>query len=234
MTRRPPAALLALAAAAAGLYALTATGTIQLPDLEQALTDLSDTLGSWTYALVGALAFLETGAFVGLIAPGETAVVLGGVVAAEGGVDLVPMLLIVWLSAAAGDFASFMLGRRLGRRFIVARGPRIGVTAPRLERVEGFFDRHGPKAILVGRFIGIIRAVAPFLAGASGMRVRAFLPWSLLGTAAWASAFTLVGYAFHESFSSAAHLLTNGALAAAVVAGLVLAFRAHRLQRSPA
>jgi membrane-associated protein len=234
MTRRPPAALLALAAAAAGLYALTATGTIQLPDLEQALTDLSDTLGSWTYALVGALAFLETGAFVGLIAPGETAVVLGGVVAAEGGVDLVPMLLIVWLSAAAGDFASFMLGRRLGRRFLVARGPRIGVTAPRLERVEGFFDRHGPKAILVGRFIGIIRAVAPFLAGASGMRVRAFLPWSLLGTAAWASAFTLVGYAFHESFSSAAHLLTNGALAAAVVAGLVLAFRAHRLQRSPA
>jgi membrane-associated protein len=234
MTRRPPAALLALAAAAAGLYALTATGTIELPDLEQALTDLSDTLGSWTYALVGALAFLETGAFVGLIAPGETAVVLGGVVAAEGGVDLVPMLLIVWLSAAAGDFASFMLGRRLGRRFLVARGPRIGVTAPRLERVEGFFDRHGPKAILVGRFIGIIRAVAPFLAGASGMRVRAFLPWSLLGTAAWASAFTLVGYAFHESFSSAAHLLTNGALAAAVVAGLVLAFRAHRLQRSPA
>jgi membrane-associated protein len=234
MTRRPPAALLAVAALAAAGFALTLSGVVQLPDLEQALTDLSDTLGSWTYALVGALAFLETGAFVGLIAPGETAVVLGGVVAAQGGVDIGPMLLIVWLSAAAGDFASFMLGRRLGRRFLITRGPRLGITPDRLARVDTFFDRHGAKAILIGRFIGIVRAVAPFLAGASGMRVRAFLPWSLLGTAAWGSTFTLVGYAFHESFSSAADLVTHGALAAAIVAALVLAFRGHRLQRSAA
>jgi membrane protein DedA with SNARE-associated domain len=234
MTRRPPAALLALAAAAAVLFGLTAAGVVELPDLEQALTDLSDTLGAWTYALVGALAFLETGAFVGLVAPGETAVVLGGVVAAEGGVSLGPMLVLVWLAAALGDFASFMLGRRLGRRFLVAHGPRIGVSGSRLGRVDAFFDRHGPKAILVGRFIGIVRAVAPFLAGASGMRVRAFLPWSLLGTLIWGSAFTLVGYAFHESFSSAAHLVTHVMLGGAVLAGLVLAFRAHRLQRSAA
>jgi membrane protein DedA with SNARE-associated domain len=127
-----------------------------------------------------------------------------------------------------------MLGRRLGRRFLVARGPRLGITPDRLTRVDTFFDRHGAKAILVGRFIGIIRAVAPFLAGASGMRVRAFLPWSLLGTLAWGSAFTLVGYLFHESFSSAAHLVTHVMFGGAVVAGLVLAFRAHRLQRSPA
>jgi membrane protein DedA with SNARE-associated domain len=233
MTRRP-AALIAVAAAAAGLFALFALGVIPTPDLDEALTDLSDTLGTWTYALVGGLAFLETGAFVGLVAPGETAVVLGGVVAARGGVDLVPMLLLVWLAAAAGDFASFMLGRKLGRRFIVARGPRLGITPERLGRVDSFFDKHGPKAILVGRFIGIIRAVAPFLAGSSGMRLRAFLPWSLMGTAAWATAFVLVGYAFEESFSSAADLLTHGLFAAAVVAAAVLAFRAHRLQRSAA
>jgi membrane-associated protein len=234
MTRRPPALLLALAALAAIGFALTTTGTVELPDLEKALTDLSDTLGTWTYALVGGLAFLETGAFVGLVAPGETAVVLGGVVAAQGGVDLVPMLLLVWLAAAAGDFASFMLGRRLGRRFLVAHGPRMSITPDRLARVDSFFDKHGAKAILVGRFVGIVRAVAPFLAGSSGMRVRAFLPWSLLGTAAWAATFTLVGYAFHESFSSAADLVTHLALAAAVAAGVVLAFRAHRLQRSAA
>jgi len=233
MTRQP-AALVAVAAAAAGLFALVALGVVPTPDLDGALTDLSDTLGTWTYALVGGLAFLETGAFVGLIAPGETAVVLGGVVAARGGVDLAPMLLIVWLSAAAGDFMSFMLGRKLGRRFLVTRGPRLGITGERLARVDAFFDRHGPKAILVGRFIGIIRAVAPFLAGSSGMRLRSFLPWSLLGTAAWATAFVVVGYAFEESFSSAADLLTHGLFAAAVVAAAVLAFRAHRLQRSSA
>jgi membrane-associated protein len=232
--RRPPAALLAVAALAAVAFGLTTSGVIQLPDLEAALTDLSDTLGPWTYALVGGLAFLETGAFVGLIAPGETAVVLGGVVAAQGDVQLGAMLVLVWLAAAAGDLLSFALGRRLGRPFLDARGPRIGVTPERLGRVDGFFARHGAKAILVGRFVGIIRAVAPFLAGASGLRLRAFLPWSLLGTAAWATAFTLVGYIFNESFGSAADLLTHGALGLAVVAALVLAWRAHRLQRSAA
>jgi membrane-associated protein len=231
---RPPALLLAVAAIAAAGFGLTTAGVVPLPDLEAALTDLSETLGTWTYGLVAALAFLETGAFVGLVAPGETAVVLGGVVAAHGEVSLVPMLLLVWLAAALGDFASFLLGRRLGRRFLVTRGPRFGVTPPRLERVERFFDRHGPKAILVGRFVGIVRAVAPFLAGSSGMRVRAFVPWSLLGTLAWAATFTLVGYVFHRSFSAAADHVTHAAFGLAVVAAVALAWRSHRVQRSAA
>jgi len=222
------AALLGAGLAAAGLFAAVQAGLVPAPDLEQILTDLSDSLGAWTYLLVGALAFLETGAFVGLVAPGETAVVLGGVVAAEGGVDLLPMLAITWGAAALGDLASFALGRRLGRRFLIEHGPRIGVTAPRLERVETFFGRHGGKAILIGRFIGLVRAVAPFLAGASAMRLRSFLPWSLLGTALWSSAFVLIGYAFSSSFSTAAGAFTHGALALAVVAAAVLLWRARR------
>jgi membrane-associated protein len=213
------------------VLAAFAAGLVRPPDLEGALTDLSDTLGVWTYALVATLAFLETGAFVGLIAPGETAIVLGGVVAAQGDVNIVAMVLIAWAAAATGDLASFMLGKRLGRRFLIARGPRLGVTAPRLERVEEFFDRHGAKAILAGRFIGIVRAVAPFLAGSSGMRLRAFLPWSLLGTAVWATAFTMVGYAFSNSFSAAAGVLTHGALGLAVLAAAVLALREYRRVR---
>ena len=217
--------LVAIAITAA---ALVATDTVQLPNLEHALTDLSETLGTWTYALVGGLAFLETGAFVGLIAPGETAIVLGGVVAAQGEIDLVTVLLIAWFAAALGDLASFALGARLGRRFIHTHGPRVGMTAPRVDRVEAFYARHGAKAILVGRFIGIIRAVSPFLAGASGLRLRSFLPWSIIGTGVWASAFTLVGYAFSESFSKAAGVLTHGAFAVALLAAVVLAVRAHR------
>jgi len=228
---RVPRAVLATGMLAAAALVAVVTGLVELPDLEGALTDLSDTLGVWTYALVAALAFLETGAFVGLIAPGETAIVLGGVVAAHGDVDLALMLPVAWLSAALGDLVSFGLGRRLGRRFLIERGPRLGVTAPRLARVERFFDQHGPKAILIGRFIGIVRAVAPFLAGASGMRLRAFLPWSLLGTAAWASTFTLIGYAFSGSFSAAADVLTHGALGLAVLAAGVLAWREHQRAR---
>jgi membrane-associated protein len=231
LSRRAWVAILAGGALAAGALAALAGGVVQAPDLEGFLTDLSETLGPWTYALVAALAFLETGAFVGLVAPGETAIVLGGVVAAEGDVSLPAMILIAWGAAAAGDLASLMLGRKLGRRFLQTHGSRVGVTPARLTLVEGFFDRHGPKAILVGRFVGLVRAVAPFLAGASGMRVRAFLPWSLLGTFVWATSFTLIGYAFHASFSAAAGVLTHGALAVAVLAAAILALREYRRTR---
>jgi membrane protein DedA with SNARE-associated domain len=234
MTTTNVRTLAAVGVAAAGALVATATGAVPTPDLHGALVDLSDRLGAWTYVLVAALAFLETGAFVGLIAPGETAVVLGGVVAAQGRVALGAMLVIAWLAAAAGDLTSFTLGGRLGRRFVLGRGPRVGLTPGRLERVEGFFDRHGPKAILAGRFIGIVRAVAPFLAGASKMRLRAFLPWSLVGTAAWSSTFVLVGYAFSSSFDAAAGTVTHGALALAVAASAVLIWRARRQARVPA
>jgi membrane-associated protein len=223
----------AVAVAAAGFAAVSA-GLVPTPDLEHALTDLSETLGTWTYALVAALAFLETGAFVGLVAPGETAIVLGGVVAAQGEISLPLMLLFAWTAAALGDLVSFLLGRHLGRGFLITRGPRLGVTAPRLRRVEDFFDRHGPKAILVGRFVGIVRAVAPFLAGSSGMRLRAFLPWSLLGTAVWSAAFTLVGYAFHRSFATAADTPAHGAFGLALLAAALLTWRHMRRARQSA
>ena len=230
-SRRAPRLVIAGGAAAAVLLALLVTGVVPRPDLEGVLTDLAESLGSWTYALVAGLAFLETGAFVGLVAPGETAIVLGGVIAAEGQVSLPLIMLAAWLAAAMGDLVSYALGRRLGRGFLVARGPRFGVTAPRLATVDRFFARHGGKAILIGRFIGLVRAVAPVLAGAARLPLRTFLPYSLLGTAAWASAFTLAGYAFHESFDTAAGALTHGALALAVLAALVVAIRAFRERR---
>jgi membrane-associated protein len=232
MTAHRHRTLLVVAAAVAAVaFGLTATGTVELPNPEHALTELSDTLGAWTYALVGGLAFLETGAFVGLLAPGETAIVLGGVVAAEGGVDLIPVLLVAWVFAALGDLVSFVLGQRLGRRFLHRHGPRVGMTRPRVHRVERFYAKHGPKAILVGRFVGLLRAVSPFLAGSSGLKLRVFLPWSILGTAVWATAFTLVGYGFHESFSEASGTLTRVMLGLAVVAAAALAWRAHRRAR---
>jgi hypothetical protein len=113
-------ALLGAGLLAAVAFAATTAGLVQPPDLEAALTDLSNTLGTWTYGLVAGLASLETGAFVGLIAPGETAIVLGGVVAAEGEVSLAVILPLAWLAAALGDLASFRLGKRLGRRFLLA------------------------------------------------------------------------------------------------------------------
>jgi membrane-associated protein len=232
MHQRPPVKMLAAAALVAAVaYGLVLAGVVELPDFPELLRDLSDTLGAWTYALVGALAFLETGAFVGLIAPGETALALGGVVAAAGDISLWFMIPIAWICAAGGDLTSFLLGRRLGTSWLDHHGARFGITIARRHQVEGFLDRHGPRAIIIGRFIGVVRAVAPFLFGSSGMTLRAFLPWSLIGTAVWATAFTLVGYLFHESFESAADTLARGALALAVLVTTALLVRALVLRR---
>ena len=108
-----------LAVVGALLYGL---GLFEIPNIEKLLEDLGRTLGTYTYLLVGGLAFLETGAFVGLIAPGETTILVGGVVAGQGEIDIVALIALVWACAVAGDLTSFYLGRRLGREFLETHG----------------------------------------------------------------------------------------------------------------
>jgi undecaprenyl-diphosphatase len=210
----------ALAAVAAFVYGL---GVIHFPDLEQLLIDVGERLGKWTYVLVGALAFFETGAFVGLVAPGETALLLGGLVAGQGQIDVLTMIAIVWAAAVAGDLTSFYLGRRLGRGFMVKHGAKVQITEERLGQVERFFDRHGGKAILIGRFVGLVRAIAPFLAGSSGMPLRRFVPYDVVGAGLWGSSFVLLGYIFWQSFSQLVDYAKKGALALGAVIVLVVA-----------
>jgi undecaprenyl-diphosphatase len=181
-------------------------------DLQALLDDFSEFLGKWTYVVVGLLAFLETGAFVGLIAPGETFVILAGAVAGQGTTDIVLTVAIVWFCAWAGDTTSFFIGRRLGRDFVLKHGPRVKITHERFESVEGYFAKHGGKTILIGRFIGLVRALAPFVAGSSGMQYRGFVPYSVLGTGLWAAAFSLLGYAFSQSLDKAGQIAGTGAL----------------------
>ena len=196
---------------------------VSSPDPTPALSSASDSLGEWTYLAVPALAFLETGAFVGLLVPGETAVVVGGVVAERGDVALPALIGLVWLGAVGGDVVSFTLGRRLGRPFLDAHADRLRIRPEHLNRVERFFDRYGGRAVLVGRFVGILRALTPFVAGASRLPLRRFLPYSVLGALGWAATFTFVGYAFASSFESAGETATRVALGGAVLVAAALA-----------
>jgi undecaprenyl-diphosphatase len=201
-------------------------------DLEKLLQDVSDFFGAWTYLLAGLLAFLETGAFVGLVVPGETFVILAGAVAGQGATDIYITIAIVWFSAWAGDTTSFFIGRRLGRGFILRHGPKLRITEERFEQVEGYFQRHGGKTILVGRFIGLVRALAPFVAGSSGMEYRAFVPYSVLGTGLWAATFSVLGYFGSRSINEIAEKAGTGitvfGLTVAVIVGLVMAVRFFR------
>jgi undecaprenyl-diphosphatase len=195
-----------------------------LPDfsLEEFVEDLSEELGSWTYLLVGALAFLETGAFVGLVAPGEFTVMLGGAVAGQGVISLPLILGITWLCAFLGDTVSFVLGARLGRGFMVRHGARFRITDQRLKQVENYFARYGGRTILIGRFIGLVRALAPFIAGTSNMRYSAFAPYSILGTGLWATAFILIGYFFSQSLDRVTELVGTGLVVFGFFVGAVV------------
>lgn len=224
--------LVALAAAVAlGYYVISRQlGSI---DLQQLLEDVSNTLGAWTYLLVGFFAFAETGAFIGLVVPGETVMTLGGAVAGQGVIDPYLLVAIAWVAAWAGDTTSFFLGRRLGRGFVLTHGPRFGIGRERFERVEDYFERHGGKTIFVGRFIGLVRALAPFIAGSSGMRYRAFVPFSVLGTGIWSSLHIVIGYLFSRSIDTAAEYAGKGIFLLGtlivVVVGSVLLFRHFRV-----
>jgi membrane protein DedA with SNARE-associated domain/membrane-associated phospholipid phosphatase len=190
-------------------------------DLQNLLQDISNTLGAWTYLLVGFFAFAETGAFIGLVVPGETTMLIGGAVAGQGAVDLYLLMAIAWFAAWLGDTTSFFLGRRLGRDFVLKYGAKVGISHERFEKVESYFDRHGGKTIFIGRWISLVRALAPFIAGSSGMQYRAFVPYSVLGTGLWATLHILVGYFFSRSIETAGHYAARGAFALATLIALV-------------
>lgn len=231
--RAPAMVLLAWLLVAAAL-AVYGSGVVDPPSIEELLLDVGDAFGNWAYLLVGALAFLETGAFVGLVAPGETAIIAGGVFAGQGHLKLAVLLALVWAACVAGDTASFWLGRRLGRGFLLRHGPRLKITEQRLAYVEGFFERRGGLTILVGRFIGIVRAVAPFVAGASRMSFARFLPYDVAGSGLWAATFVLLGYFSWRNIDNAAEIASRGTLAlGATVALAVAVLAAHRLLRTP-
>jgi membrane protein DedA with SNARE-associated domain/membrane-associated phospholipid phosphatase len=205
----------------------------QVLDLEKLLEDVANALGAWTYALVGFFAFAETGAFIGLIAPGETVMLLGGAVAGQGSIDLYVTIALAWTCAVGGDVTSFFLGRRLGREFLLKHGPRFGFSHERLKQVEDFFSRHGGKTIFIGRFVGFVRAFAPFIAGSSGMRFRQFIPYSVLGCGIWVSATIVIGYVFSRSIDTAIKYAGKGAVLLgaliAVVVGVIWATRYLRV-----
>jgi membrane protein DedA with SNARE-associated domain/membrane-associated phospholipid phosphatase len=221
-----------IAVAAAGAIGV---GLVKLPNLEELMLDVGRALGPWTYLVVGVLAFLETGAFIGLVAPGETTVIVGGVVAGQGEISLFVLIAITWACAVGGDLASYTAGRRLGRAWLLRHGARLRITEERLHQVEEFFERRGGVTILIGRFIGFVRALAPFIAGTSRMPLRRFLPYDVLGAGAWAVTFSTLGYVFWHSFDQLTTYVSRGLLASGTVVALVVAVvLLIRLRRDPA
>jgi membrane protein DedA with SNARE-associated domain len=191
------------------------------------------TAPAWlVYLLVGVLAFGEAAAFIGLVLPGETALLFGGVAAAHGHASLPILLAIGGLAAVAGDSVGYEMGRHGGDRLRRSRVGRL-VGEPRWERAERFVARRGPIAVLLGRWVGVLRSLVPVLAGITRMRYRRFLLWNALGGLTWSSTVLLLGYAAGSALNRIQTSLGTAGLlvgaAGAAIAGIVVVRRRARV-----
>ena len=190
--------------------------------MEHLIESLAKSLGQWAYLLVALMAMAETAAFLGFIAPGEFAVIFGGVLAGEGTLSIYLLIGIVWAAAVAGDSTGFMIGRHFGRAFAIRYGPKVRLTEERVHKVEAYFHRHGGKTILLGRWVGFVRPLMPFTAGTSGMPYRRFIPYDVISAGLWVSTFCVLGYIFWESFTQVTSIASRGAFAFGIALVLLI------------
>lgn len=188
-------------------------------------------LHGWpVYLVIAFLAFGEAAVFVGLVLPGETSLVLGGVLAAQGNLDLPVLIAVGIVAAVSGDQVGYAVGRWMGPGMRRSRlGRRIGDR--QWDRAEDVLARRGAAAVFVGRFVAVLRALVPGLAGAGRMAYRHFLPANAAGGTLWVLAATGVGYLAGQSWRHAEALLGlwGAAGAAVVVIGVAITtVRRHR------
>jgi len=180
-------------------------------------------LGYWVVFL---FSLLESLAFVGVVVPGALFVVFAGSLAAKGYFDIGDLVWFASAGAILGDGISFRMGRGGHIRF--REGNRI-FKPGLLEKGKEFFARHGGKSVFLGRFVGLIRAVIPFVAGLSGMEAKRFTLWNVASAILWASAHLLAGYFLGEAWRAVETWSTRFGLVLAAI--LLLALGAYWLKR---
>jgi membrane-associated protein len=198
------------------------------------LDRLFNVSGALVYSIVAVLVFAEDALFIGFLIPGETAAIIGGVIASRGHVQLWLIALIVVAAAIVGDTVGYEVGRHLGPRLLNLKV--FNKRRARLDDAQNFLRRRGGAAIFLGRFVAFFRAVMPALAGTARMRYLKFLAFNAAGGLTWGVGFTLLGYLASNSYQRVAK--TAGTTAAIVVAAIVLVavviwrIRKHRAEKS--
>lgn len=147
-------------------------------------------LGGWVLAAVGAMVFIESGVLFPFL-PGDSLVFTAGLLHVRLGLSLPVLIAVVVAAAALGDQAGYWLGRRFGRR-LFSPGARV-LKTEHLEQAEAFFDRHGGKALVLARFVPIVRTFVPLAAGAATYNYRKFLTWNVLGALLWGAGLAAIG-----------------------------------------
>jgi membrane protein DedA with SNARE-associated domain len=162
-----------------------------LHPLLASLIDVNHLVEVSGYPLLAVLVMAESG---GVPLPGETALIVGGVLASQGKLHIELVIAVAAGAAIVGDNIGYLIGRRGGRWLLQRPGPFHNQRLQVLAMGEPFFARHGPKAVFLGRFVLGLRTWASWLAGATHMRWRTFFLWNALGGICWATGVGLIAY----------------------------------------
>ncbi|AXG81468.1 DedA family protein [Streptomyces paludis] len=194
---------------------------------------LSGLSGPLVYAVVGAIVFCEDALFFGFVLPGETAAILGGVLAGQGEVSVWWITVVVVFAAVLGDSTGYAVTHHFGDRILTTRVLRR--RQDRIDRARRMIGERGAAAVFLARFIAFLRALMPALAGLSDMPYRRFLLFNALGGLCWGVSCTALGYfagaAFTRIESKVGMVAALALLAALLVALAVRAYRRRRGER---
>ena len=177
-----------------------------------AIISVSSNLGYLLPAIIG----LES---MGIPSPGETALVAAAILASQGKLHIWLVILIGVSSAIIGDNIGYLLGRRIGRDVLEARGPLHRHRKRAIVAGDRFFERHGPKAVFLARWIALVRFAAAWLAGINRMPLKLFFFWNALGGITWGVTYGLVGY---YGGHAATHVLATMGIIGAVILAVLL------------
>ncbi|MCW3016331.1 MAG: DedA family protein [Solirubrobacterales bacterium] len=189
-----------------------------------AIVDVASKVG---LPLLFVLIAVET---MGIPVPGETALITAGIVAGKGNLPIEGVIAVAATAAILGDNVGFLIGRHYGRRLLTAPGPLSRHRMRVIEIGEPFFDRHGPKAVFLGRFISGLRITSAWMAGVSRMHWPIFTFYNAAGGIVWATTFGLLAYYGGEHAESVIHTIGIAGVGAVVTFGLVL-FVVLRIRR---
>ena len=162
---------------------------------DEHLADMAAQYGPWTYALLFAIIFCETGLVVTPILPGDSLLFAVGVFCAreDANLNIWVMTVVLTIAAILGDTVNYHIGKYLGPRVLSGKWSRW-LNPKHLERTQWFFDRYGGKTIVIARFVPIVRTFAPFVAGVGSMNYRRFLFYNVTGGIAWVVICTQAGW----------------------------------------
>src|SRR3954451_15707475 len=181
------------------------------------------------YPVLSALVAIET---MGIPVPGETAIFTAGILASRGHLQLEIVIAIAAAGAIVGANIGFAIGRRLGRRLLLAPGPLERHRRRVIEVGEPFFERHGPKAVFLGRWVTGLRITSAWLAGVNRMSWPTFLFWNALGGICWAVVVALVAYYLGRGAERVFNVAGLGGAGVIVVGGVIVWLVVRRRERA--